>query len=109
MNSDMYIRVRVEPPLSSTLSTLVELPPLLTHTKPPIRALSQINMQGYINSAVVGGRAGYIFNDIFAMGHDGEPQHPYSLIDRAKPRIPGNFLVDDYSSCSVPSSNLPYS
>ncbi|KAI0710573.1 hypothetical protein C8Q76DRAFT_67615 [Earliella scabrosa] len=36
-------------------------------------------MQGYINSAVVGGRAGYIFNDIFAMGHD------------------GNFLVDDYN------------
>ena len=29
-------------------------------------------MQGYISSSVVGGRDGYIFNDIFAMNNDGE-------------------------------------
>ena len=29
-------------------------------------------MQGYIHSSLVGGRDGYIFNDIFAMSNQGE-------------------------------------
>ncbi|KAI0748926.1 hypothetical protein C8Q74DRAFT_1374310 [Fomes fomentarius] len=35
-------------------------------------------MQGYVTSSVVGGRDGYIFNDVFAMNHNGD------------------FLVDNY-------------
>ncbi len=29
-------------------------------------------MQGYVTSSVVGGRDGYIFNDVFAMKHNGK-------------------------------------
>lgn len=58
-------------------------------------------MQGYINSSVVGGRSGYIFNDIFAMGSKGE--HSFVVIHHPNPNRPHQATTSSTTTVWPPS------